>query len=111
MRKEVQAKFYPCPRTAEEMKKPYDLTQTVDFEIVKRIELSNIDFENFATDMLVERVFLEENASICSSAVKPLKVLQVITAGKANSILVVPDAEGFVKYASLWDTTISPCSH
>ena len=50
-----------------------------------------IDYENFATDMTVERQFIEDNAALCEDGdIK--KCLFVYMRGGHSGIMVVPDS-------------------
>lgn len=59
MRKTGTAFFVDDPRVWEDLLRPHLLEQEKPFEIVRTITLECIDFENFITDMLVARGYLE----------------------------------------------------
>ena len=44
------------------MLKPHKETQRNSFVVEKSVRLSRIEFENFITDMLIEREFIAKNA-------------------------------------------------
>lgn len=69
------------------------------YEIVKTVRLSNIDYENFTTDLLADRAFLDgfpetkwnETVHHC---------VFVHRRGQEDGVLVVPTADGHVKLAA-----------
>ena len=85
------ALFIKAPRRIEELQKPH--------EIVKTIVLGKIDYENFMTDMLADRRFIEDNYALCSEG-KELNCLLVKERGRTGGILVVPEDRCYVKYAA-----------
>ena len=79
------AYFVGKPRMIEDLLQPHPIESERPYEIVKTINLSGIDFENFITDMVADRQFLEDNAALC---IRCLLVKHRIT---GEGILVVPD--------------------
>ena len=65
MEKTGKAYFIRYPRIIEDLNVVHDVADESPYEIVKEIRLQAIDFENFATDMTVERQFIEDNAALC----------------------------------------------
>lgn len=82
--------FIEEPRIAAELLVPHLIEQEQDYEIVKTITLPKIDYENFITDMIADRWFLEENAHLCSSS-PTIRCLLVRQRGQSDGILVVPN--------------------
>ena len=102
MEKTGQAYFVKYPRLIEDLNVIHDVADESPYEIVKEIRLQPIDFENFATDMTVERQFIEDNADLCAgSTVK--KCLFVFMRGGRSGILVLPDPNDrdYVGWAAL----------
>ena len=93
------AYFVENPRRIEELVCPHPLEQE-RYEIVKTIRLAKIDYENFVTDMLADRQFLEDNAALCSKDEDVIRCLRVTHRGAKESVLVVPD-ESWVDIAAL----------
>ena len=58
-----------------------------------------IDYENFITDMLADRQFLEENAALCGES-EIMKCVFVHLGGREEGILVVPENGPCVKWAA-----------
>ena len=84
------AYFVKRPRTADDLMRPHLLEQEQEYEVVKTIALPAIDYENFITDMLADRAFLEENSDLCSKDI-PLLCLLITRRGCENGVLVVPN--------------------
>ena len=102
MEKTGQAYFVKYPRIIDDLNVIHDVVDESPYEIVKEIRLQPIDFENFATDMTVERQFIEDNAGLCADgAVK--KCLFVYMRGGRTGILVLPDPhdKDYVGWAAL----------
>jgi hypothetical protein len=69
------------------------------YRIVKTVCLVGMDYENFATDLLADRAFLE-NADGCGEEGGLVRCLCVCCPGR-ESILVLPDGTGHVALAAL----------
>lgn len=93
------AYFVENPRRIEELVCPHPLEQEREYEIVKTIRLAKIDYENFVTDMLADRQFLEDKAALCCKD-DVIRCLRVTCRGSKESVLVVPD-EAWVDVAAL----------
>lgn len=85
------AYFIERPRRIEELMCPQPIDQAREYEIVKVITLAGIDYENFITDMVADRVFLETNAHLCSKQDLVVKCLLVKCRKTDEGVLVVPD--------------------
>ena len=70
----------------------------MEYEIVKTICLSKIDYENFTEDMLADRSFLEEDAPLCSTG-EVFHCLLVRQRGQTGGVLAVPKG-AYVLYAA-----------
>ena len=68
------------------------------YHVVKTICLSRIDFENFATDLLADRQFIEDNISLC---VEKGDCLLVTDRQRTSELLIIPWHGCFVRYAAL----------
>ena len=107
----MRAYFISKPRTYRDLLKPHLPEAEREYEIVKVIELSDIDYENFCEDMLVDREFIEDNAELCEDG-DVLRCLLVKQHGKQHGkhegILVVPEL-GSVKQAAYiaWNEAMS----
>ena len=98
-----RAIFVPHPRTVFELMEPPLSAREREFVVVRVIYLSEIDYENFCSDMLVARDYLEENASVCFER-GSIGCLMITTFKyRRDSILVLPDDGPFVKLAAYYD--------
>ena len=104
-----RAYFVRYPRIIEDLQKLHLVRDERTYEVVKEITLAAIDYENFITDLVADRQFLEDNASLCADG-EPMKCLLVRRRGRRDGVLVVPDApeyKAFVKLAAyVSDTTL-----
>nr|WP_274964263.1 hypothetical protein [Tepidanaerobacter syntrophicus] len=57
--------FVKHPFRIEDLKVPHRYETRKRFAVVKTIELSKIDYENFIADLCVDRTFIEENKGLC----------------------------------------------
>ena len=90
MRKIGTAYFVKKPRVLEDLKAAHSDDNGHPYEIVKTIPLSDMEYENFYTDMVADRQFLEDFSHLCSTG-DIWKCLFVHPAEKEDGILVVPD--------------------
>ncbi|MBR4131601.1 MAG: hypothetical protein IKT99_01365 [Oscillospiraceae bacterium] len=93
-----KAYFIFLPRTAADLSIDNPAGKWKKYRIVKTICLSQIDFENFETDLLADRQFIEDNAALCA---EPGGCLLVTTRRKQQEYLILPWNGGFVHYAAL----------
>ena len=89
MKENAKANFVKRPRIFEKLIAP-DV-----------IILDSIDYENFITDMLVDRQFIEDFAPLCSQKDIWLCLL-VRRRGAHIGVLVMPERECYVGYAACW---------
>ena len=59
------AYFVRRPRVLGDLLVPHPVEAEREYEVAARVLLSGLDFENFATDMLADRAFIEEHAALC----------------------------------------------
>ena len=71
--------------------RPHLLEWEREYEVVKTICLSEMDFENFVTDMEADRQFLEDNSALCGKNGAEIRCLKVTHKESSESVLVVPD--------------------
>ncbi len=91
--------FVRMPRVLDDLLKPHDLTQEKPYEIVKTVRLGAVDFENFVTDMVADRQFIEDYADRCSKD-EVWKCLAVQKRGERSAVLVMPLDRCYVGYAA-----------
>ena len=99
MGKTGRAFFVKQPRTIRDLTAIHATDEERAFEVVRTITLSHIAYENFITDMTVDRQFLEEYASRCSEG-DVWKCLLVKASKALDGVLVIPLNRSWVKWAS-----------
>ena len=96
-----KAFFVFRPRSVEELTFENPNGKMREYRIVKSICLSQIDHQNFATDLLADRQFIEDNAALC---VEQGDCLLVTNRRRELELLIIPWRGCFVKYAALRPT-------
>ncbi len=94
-----KAYFVKHPRVIEDLLKPHPVDAELPYEVVCRVTLVAIDYENFVTDMRTDRQFIEDSAGLCADG-EIMKCMLVGRRGRAGGILVVPEDKAFVKFAA-----------
>ena len=89
MQKTEFAYFVESPRRIEDLIVPHPIERERLFTIVKSVRLAKIDYENFITDMLADRQFIEDNAALCSQG-ETWRCVLVQQRGCTDGILVIP---------------------
>ena len=106
MKKKKKASFVKRPRVFEDLTAPDIPKSSKAYRVVKTIILDSIDYENFITDMLADRQFIEDSAPLCSRKDIWLCLL-VRRRGAHIGILVMPERESYVGYAACWVDKVS----
>lgn len=101
MRKTGFAFFIKRPRILEDLLKPHLLNQEHQYEIFETIVLSKIDYENFITDMLADRMFFENKSVLCQPG-EVWKCLLIHQRGKSDGVLAIPEKEGYLGWAAYY---------
>ena len=101
MQKNNSAFFVEYPRTMEDLLVPHPVEKERPFEIIKTVRLSKIDYENFITDMIADRQFIEDNASFCSQG-EIWRCLLVQQRGCMDGVLVLPTDGCYVGWAAYY---------
>lgn len=99
MRKTGYAFFVRRPRVLGELVELHSIECERPYEIVKTVRLGAMDYENFVTDMVADRQFVEDNAEYCSTG-EVWKCLLVQKRGNRGGILVMPEDNCYVGYAA-----------
>lgn len=95
------AYFVEGPRIIEDLKVPHPIEQETQYEIVKTAKLAKIDYENFITDMIADRQFIEENAALCAQG-GVWRCLLVKQRGRSDGVLIVPIDGSYVGWAAYY---------
>ena len=93
------AYFVRRPRTAADLTVLHPLEAEQAYEIIGWVRLSKLDYENFITDMLVERAFLSPFVHLCGET-PHMKCVCVERIGHIGGILVVTEKTAHVKWAA-----------
>ena len=93
--------FVESPRIIENLLAPHPIEQETQYEIVKTVKLAKIDYENFITDMIADRQFIEDNASLCSRG-EIWRCILVQQRGRSNGVLVMPATDCYVGWAAYY---------
>ena len=95
------AYFVERPRTIEDLLQPHLFEKKQEYRIVKTIELGKMDYENFITDMLADRQFIEDNADLCSRD-EVWQCLLIRQHRCSDGILVMPEDGCYVGWAAYY---------
>ena len=91
--------FVENPATIEELQTPHPIERERAYHTVAIIKLASIDYENFITDMLADRAFLEKNAALCSfGEIWNCRLIQ--QRGRSGGVLVMPKGGCYVGWAA-----------
>ena len=93
------AYFVESPRIIEDLLAPHPIEQETQYEIVNTVKLAKIDYENFITDMIADRLFIEENAALCAQG-GVWRCLLVQQRGRTDGVLVMPVDGCYVGWAA-----------
>ena len=90
---EKTAWWVPDPARLEDLIQP-NISESRQFVVAKAIRLPWDDYENFVTDLLVDREFLTENADVCTvDDDGTWHCLLVLHRGHTDGVLVMPDEQ------------------
>lgn len=99
MEKCGSAFFVALPRTIEDLMVPHLIEQKQPYEIISVVKLAKIDYENFVTDMVADRQFIEDNASRCQKG-EVWKCILVQQHRRSDGVLVMPVDNCYVGWAA-----------
>ena len=95
---EQTARFISRPRRLEDLR-DFGIGMLRPYQIISTVCLSGMDYENFVTDLMADRAFLE-NVPGCGEEGSLVRCLCVTCLGR-DSVLVLPDGTGHVALAAL----------
>ncbi len=95
------AYFVERPRVIEDLIQPHLFEHGREYQIVKTIKLGKMDYENFITDMLADRQFIEDNAGRYSQG-EVWQCLLIRQKGRSDGVLVMPENGCFVGWAAYY---------
>ena len=93
------AYFVRLPRTLDDLMGPHLLNRERVFDVAAVVTLEAIDYENFSTDMLADRQFIEDHAESCCRG-EIWSCILVQQAGRKDGILVIPEDGCYVGWAA-----------
>ena len=96
-----KAYFVSDPRRIEDLTVLHLAEKERPFAVVKTVKLAKIDYENFITDMLADRQFIEDHAALCSKD-EVWRCILVQQRGHADGVLVMPEDGCFVGWAAYY---------
>ena len=99
MEKTGYAYFIKRPRVLRDLIIPHLLELERPYKVAKTIRLRAIDYENFITDMLADRQFIEDYANLCEMG-EHWKCILVQKCGSQDGVLVMPKDGCYVGYAA-----------
>ena len=91
--------FVRLPRTLEDLMVPHPLNRERAYEVAASVTLDVIDYENFITDMLADRQFIEDYAEKCCRG-ETWACILVRRTGRKDGILVMPEDGCYVGWAA-----------
>ena len=83
------AYFVEYPRVIDDLLVPHPVEEERPYDIAKTVKLAKIDYENFVTDMIADRRFIEDNEALCSMG-EVWKCILVQQRGRPDGVLVMP---------------------
>ena len=95
---EQTACFFSRPRRIEELR-DFGIGMLRPYQIVSTVCLGGMDYENFVTDLLADRAFLENVPGYGQDG--PLVRCLCVSCKGRDSVLVLPDGTGHVALAAL----------
>lgn len=101
------AYFVERPRRLEELMCPHPIERERPYRIVASVQLAAIDYENFVTDMLADRQFIEDYGKRCKKG-EVWDCLFVRRRGRTDGVLVMPEQECFVSWAAYFSDPEKP---
>ncbi len=103
MSKSQKAFFVENPYQISDLKRLHLLERRKAFIVEKCILLNITDYENFITDLTVDRWFIEEYKRLCFIDAESIwHCILVKQKEKSDGVLVMSDGRTFPKWAAYW---------
>lgn len=97
-----KAYFVSDPCRIEDLQVLHLAEKERPYEIVKLVKLAEIDYENFITDMVADRQFIDDHAALCSKG-EVWRCILVQQRDRADGVLVMPEDGCFVGWAAYYE--------
>ena len=101
-----RAYFVKKPRKLSSLLKPHRMEDEVTYEVVRTIYLPQIDYENFATDLTVDRAYIKQYAHLCGVHEGVWQCLLIQQETAKTGILVMPEDQCWVGYAAYYGNAV-----
>ncbi len=95
------AYFVERPRRIEDLMVPHLVEKERPYRIVTEVQLPAIDYEDFITDMLADRQFIEDHSRRCKKG-EVWDCLLVRRKGQPDGVLVMPEGNCYVGCAAYY---------
>jgi len=93
--------FIANPSLFEDLMRPHLAGRRKPYVVEKMIELARIDYENFITDLTVDRWFIEKYAGLCKvDKAGVWHCILVRQRGRTDGVLVMPEGRDYPKWAA-----------
>lgn len=96
-----RAWFVWAPERIEDLQTPHPPAWERPFEVVRRVVVGKIEYDNFTADFYADRLFIEDNAEACSKGLV-YKCILVQRRGGDDGVLVMPFDKCYVDSAAYW---------
>lgn len=83
------AYFVEYPRIIDDLLAPHIFEAERPFVVAKIVKLAKIDYENFITDMVADRQFIEDHAAFCKMG-ETWNCILAQQRGRSDGVLVMP---------------------
>ena len=93
--------FVERPHRLEDLMVPHFVEKERPYRIVTEIQLPAIDYENFVTDMVADRHFIEDHAELCAKG-QVWRCILVQRRGHADGVLVMSGDGCYVGWAAYY---------
>lgn len=95
------AYFVRKPRKLSDLLYPHGPEDEIPYEVVKTIHLLRIDYENFASDLTVDRTYIERLSLLCGIRDGIWQCLLIRQKNAETGILVMPEYKRLMGYAAI----------
>lgn len=99
---EQTAFFVSMPFRIGDLQHPHLANKRKPYVIEKTVVLGKIDYENFITDLCVDRQYIEDNVHLCQIHDGIWHCLLIQRRGERDGVLVMSEGCGFPKWAAYY---------